>query len=152
MLKHLSERPLQGADEAGRFNVDLLRLANLLAEVLHFHDIELWDERVDYLTLLVNCTSIFKLSTKMQLTLDLKLVLKHSVDPFLLKDEYNKAYLKHVGSHGVVELMTKRLVFKIEFHCSFTCGHLNQSEENLNRSFRDGLQRVRLAELYLIAA
>jgi hypothetical protein len=47
--------------------------------------------------------------------------------------------------------MAEGLVFKVEFDCSLSTSHFDESKENLNRSFRDGLQGVRLAEFYFIA-
>jgi len=47
--------------------------------------------------------------------------------------------------------VAKGLIFKVKFNCRLTVGKLNQSKENFNRSFRNGLQRVRLAELNFIA-
>ena len=115
MLKHLCKGPLKGAHKARGLHVDLLRLADLLAEIFHLHNVKLGDKRINDLALLIDCTSVLKLSTQMQLTLDLELVLKYSVDPLL----------EHVSSHGVVELMTERLILKIEFNSCLPSGHLD---------------------------
>jgi len=115
MLKHFSEGPLKGAHKARRLHVDLLRLAHLLVEIFHLHDVKLGDKGVNDLALLVYCAGILKLSTQMQLTLDLELVLEYTVDPLL----------EHVSSHGVVELMAERLVLEIKFNSCFTSGHFD---------------------------
>ena len=141
MLEHLSEGPLKGAHKARGLHVDLLRLAHLLVEIFHLHDVKLGDEGVNDLALLVYCAGVLELSTQMELTLDLELVLKNAVDPLL----------EHVGSHGVVELVAERLVLEIEFNSCLPSGHLDQGKENLNRPFWDGLQWVWLAEFHLIA-
>lgn len=115
MLEHLSEGPLKGAHKARGLHVDLLRLAHLLLEIFHLHDVKLGDKGVNDLALLVNCAGVLELSTQMQLTLDLELVLKHAIDPLL----------EHVSSHGIVELVTERLVLKIEFNSCLPSGHLD---------------------------
>ena len=58
-------------------------------EVLGLHDVELWDEWVDWMTLLINETSVLEVCSKMQLLLDLVLVLKDSIDPTLNAKESN---------------------------------------------------------------
>jgi hypothetical protein len=77
----------------------------------------------------------------MELTLDLELIFKHSVNPFL----------EHIGTHGAIQLVAERLIFKVEFNSCLPVGQLNQSKENFNRPFWNRLQWVGLAELYLIA-
>jgi hypothetical protein len=115
MLKHLREGPLKGAHKARGLHVDLLRLADLLVEIFHLHNVKLGDKRINDLALLVHCAGVLELSTQMQLTLDLELVFKYSVDPFF----------EHVSSHGVVELVTERLILKIEFNSCLPSGHLD---------------------------
>lgn len=115
MLKHLCKGPLKGAHKARGLHVDLLRLADLLAEIFHLHNVKLGDKRINDLALLVDCAGVLELSAQMQLTLDLELVLKNPIDPFL----------EHVGSHGVIELVTERLILKIEFDSCLPSGHLD---------------------------
>ena len=83
-----SECALEGLNETRRLNIDLLRLGQLFAEVLSLHDVELWDEGVNRLTLLVDIARIFKLSSQMQQLLNLVLVLENAVDPALSKSTH----------------------------------------------------------------
>lgn len=83
LRKEESESALERLDKAGRLDVNLLRLVQLLVEVLCLHDIELGNEGVNWLTLLIDITGVFELSSKMQKLLNLVLVLKNTVNPAL---------------------------------------------------------------------
>ncbi len=141
MLEHLSQCSLESADKARGFNVYFLRLADFLVQVLDLHDIKLGHKGVNDLSLVVDSASILKFGTQMELTLNLKLILEHSINPLL----------EHVGAHGAVQLVAKGLIFKVEFNSCLAVGELNQSKENFNRSLGDRLQGVGLTELYFIA-
>ena len=61
----------------------------LLGQVGGLHDVELGDEWVDWMTLLINETGVLEVCSKMELLLDLVLVLEDSIDPALSKQESN---------------------------------------------------------------
>ena len=85
LRKQQSQSALKRLNEAGRLNVDLLRLVQLFREVLSFHDVKFGHEWIDRLSLLVDIARVFKLGSQMEQLLDLVLVFQHAVDPTLDK-------------------------------------------------------------------
>lgn len=63
--------------------MDFLRLLDVFGKVLDLHDVVLGYEWVNFLSLLVDESRVFKLSAQMQLQLDLQFIFKHSVNPLL---------------------------------------------------------------------
>ena len=63
--------------------MDLLGLLDVLAKVLDLHDVVFRDKGVNLLSLFVDETSVFELSSQVQLQLNLKFVFEDSVDPLL---------------------------------------------------------------------
>ena len=78
-----NESTLKSQNESRGLNVDLLGLLDVLAEVLDLHDVVLGDKGVNLLSLFVDETSVFELSSQVQLQLNLKFVFEDSVDPLL---------------------------------------------------------------------
>ena len=91
----LSEEKGQGTlkclDESRGLHIDFLRLVQFLAQVLGLHYVEFGDERINWLTLFIDITSVLKLSSQVQLLLNLVLVLKNSVNPTLIAIKFNGA-------------------------------------------------------------
>jgi len=137
-LEQLDEGSLESRDESWGLDADLLRLGLLLLEVLHLCDVKLGNERVDWVSFLVDRSGVLELSSQMQLLLDFMFVLKHSIDP----------RLEHVSSHRVVQLVLERLVLKVELDLVLISIHLDDVKEDLDSSLGDGLLLGWLGELH----
>lgn len=91
--------------------MDLLGLLDVLAEVLDLHDVVLGDKGVNLLSLLVDETSVFELSSQVQLQLNLEFVLEHSIDPLL----QTKLKLNEVTSNMFLRMVLFNLCFRDSF-------------------------------------
>ena len=86
----------------------------------------------------------------MEKSFDFQFLLKDSINPFLSWLLFH-AYLKHILSHSLLNIMSKRLILKIKFHNLLSSSFLNDVEIDFNSSLGDRFGEFGTREFHNVA-